>query len=386
MTPHVRGDAGHLSGRVQHGLRPGRADHYLPTLDGWRAIAILGVLVSHASDQLVGPHGRQPDARLYAFTQLGALGVDVFFGISGFLITMRLLAEFDARGSLDLRSFYVRRIFRIVPPYVAYLAGATLLAVTPGPGGWAREVASCLLFFRNYYPGGGWFTAHFWSLAIEEHFYLLWPVFLAVVAARRLTWAVVFIALAIGGWRTADDHFQILSPLSSGVAFLQRTDIRLDALLMGCVGALIFTRYRDGCVRLLHPGTWTALVLAFVVCVTARPPLSLTLTAIIVPLLLMGTVGRPGTWIGRLLESAIASWIGRVSYSLYLWQQLFLIPGDALPLSRIAPVQMLPLNLLAVFACAAGSYYAIERPLIAAGHRLAASLRSRAATQARLSL
>lgn len=350
-----------------------RLSRYLPTLDGWRAIAIVAVLISHATDQFFAPDGRYPNASLYGLTRNGEIGVDIFFGISGFLITMRLLAELDTGDRVHLAAFYTRRFFRIVPPYVVYLAIATLLAVRPGVGGWGREIASCLLFVRNYSTTGGWFTSHFWSLAIEEHFYLLWPACLALVARRNPALFAFAAASTVGAWRIVDQHAQILSPLLPGVAFYHRTDIRLDALLMGCAAAIVFARQRDWFARVMHPALWAALVVGLVFCVVRQPPLALTWMSMLVPLLLIGTVSRPTDRIGLVLEFPVVTWIGRMSYSLYLWQQLFLIPANEPQSAWLAPLQVFPLNIVAVFVCAAASYYSVERPLIKVGHRLAAA-------------
>src|SRR5258708_25275484 len=143
---------------------------YLPTLNGWRALAIFGVLICHAASVLWGVNGTHPDDRLYGLTRYGALGVDVFFGISGFLICTRLLQEEERTGRISLRNFYIRRAFRILPPYLLYLV---VLAAIAGIGLitlHAMDFVSCLLFFRNY-VAGSWYTGHFWSLAVEEHFY-----------------------------------------------------------------------------------------------------------------------------------------------------------------------------------------------------------------------
>lgn len=92
------------------------AGGYLPTLDGWRAIAILGVMVAHGTAASFGAGGAFANASLYALSRYGAMGVDVFFGISGFLICSRLIAEHRARGRINLKGFYIRRFFRIPPP------------------------------------------------------------------------------------------------------------------------------------------------------------------------------------------------------------------------------------------------------------------------------
>ena len=104
-----------------------------------------------------------------------------------------------------------------------------------------------------------------------------------------------------------------------------------------------------------------------------RLPLSLAWLAFLVPLLLAGTVLRPTGPAGRFLEWPPMRWVGRISYSLYLWQQLFLVRPE-LRIARFGPLQSPPLNVLAVFACALASYHLIERPMIRLGHRASARL------------
>ncbi len=102
---------------------------YRPTLDGWRAIAILLVMFEHCGGALFEPGGRFPNPTWFGISQHGVFGVDLFFGISGLLICGRLLDENDRTGGISLRSFYTRRVFRIIPPAFAYLATIALLAI-----------------------------------------------------------------------------------------------------------------------------------------------------------------------------------------------------------------------------------------------------------------
>src|SRR5215218_6546752 len=146
----------------------------IPTLDGWRAIAISMVLWCHVSKSELAAYG--------------GLGVDIFFGLSGLLITTLLLEEARSTGSMQLGQFYIRRAFRILPAYLLFLVGYTLIR------GWrsAWEAISCLLFFRNYASDAVTDTGslHLWSLAVEEHFYLIWPGLLVWMGVKRAkVWA-----------------------------------------------------------------------------------------------------------------------------------------------------------------------------------------------------
>src|SRR5206468_12587998 len=132
-------------------------------------------------------------------TRFGQFGVDLFFGLSGLLITRLLLQEHDRAGSFNLAQCYIRRTFRILPACFAFLATYSLLGL------WKSnvELVSSLFFFRNYVPVQltGFSTGHLWSLAIEEHFYLLWPGLLALVGPKRGKKLAAILALSFGVWR-----------------------------------------------------------------------------------------------------------------------------------------------------------------------------------------
>ena len=183
-----------------------RRGSYIPTLDGWRAISIAMVIVGHALPNT--PH----------VSLLGALGVNIFFAISGYLICTLLLKEYERNGSISLGGFYTRRVFRILPPAMAYLGVLLLLRLAP-----VSDIARCLLFAANYSVLKSYYVGHFWSLSMEEHFYLFWPTALTLLRPRR---AAIFAAVAIPVllcWREwALTH-------AIGGVFYHRTDIRLDA-------------------------------------------------------------------------------------------------------------------------------------------------------------
>jgi hypothetical protein len=194
----------------------------IPTLDGWRGIAILLVLAEHAAAS-----SRWSGAW---WAHLGSTGVDIFFVLSGYLITMRLLQECDASGRIYLNNFYRRRAFRVLPLVLIYLAAICILRTITGIR--PVEVIASLLFFRNYqfaaHPAGI-FTAHFWSLSIEEHFYLLWPALLRILGRPRALYAACAIAAASIIWRRANYLYpHIWLPSANAGLSAIRTDARLD--------------------------------------------------------------------------------------------------------------------------------------------------------------
>jgi peptidoglycan/LPS O-acetylase OafA/YrhL len=368
---------------------PRSTGEYIPTLDGWRAVAIGLVLAYHGKDSFAGLLSPSVNATLETVLKVhgvGLLGVRIFFAISGFLITRRILSDEEATGGISLKSFYLRRAFRILPASLLFTSVIGLLAVfhiLPVP--FFAWLAAVLCFINYQTRARSWYLGHYWSLAIEEHFYLLWPGFLRAVSSprRRLGIAIV-LAYAVGIWRAVAFKYGIT--YTSARDFWGRTDVMLDGLLWGCILALTFRLppLKALLVKVTAPWFWIAGVTLIAVIIAISPKVGwkagfalLSLLPMVIALMVVGTTLHPTTTIARFLETPAMRWVGRISYSLYLWQQIFLISwGASLPseanIPGIAWLQRLPFNFIAAFACAACSYYFIERPLIKIGHRLAA--------------
>jgi len=352
---------------------------YLPTLDGWRAIAIVAVLLDHAVEY----SGLSHYPKLVRFSHTGPNGVSLFFAISGFLICSRLLEEDGAFGRISLRGFYIRRAFRILPPALLYLIVIGALSmfglIIVSPWDWWSSV----LFFRNYMPpswisrGWGGYTIHYWSLAVEEHFYFLWPAALVAFGKARSRWFAISLAVTIGLWRTLDLHHHFFDRLIPGLLFGCRTDIRLDALLMGCVAALFLDNdsTRAAFIYRFKPWMWWLCVGGYaatqLIYLSQQSRSYSLFESALLPLVVVGTVYGPKTFVTVLLESGGMKWIGRLSYSLYLWQQLFSVPQFG---SNFSILQKPPLGTAMTFLCAWLSYHFIERRFIRWGHRLAPPL------------
>ena len=164
----------------------------IPSLDGWRAIGVTLVLVSHMPFS-----AGFPEPYAYQLTEVfdGELGVRLFFVLSGFLITHLLLAEARASGGISLKRFYIRRALRILPIYVAYLL---VLGVLTALGLYHDALSSwigALTFTRNMIGQGRSATVQLWSLAVEEQFYLVWPLVLGTFALWRRPRAFVWVLL-----------------------------------------------------------------------------------------------------------------------------------------------------------------------------------------------
>jgi peptidoglycan/LPS O-acetylase OafA/YrhL len=344
---------------------------YVPTLDGWRAISVLAVVFFHCFQ-----NGLRPDSLLGRVALRAHVGVDVFFAISGFLICGKLLQELKESGTISLKNFYLRRCFRIFPAVWAYLA---VLAALTGLGwiaskGW--EFGSTVFFVRNYFPlyKGviyGTYTSQFWSLAVEEHFYLLWPVTLLLLGPklRRIGWVALVVALSVFVWRTFDQAHGWLIPF--GVDVNAKTDTRIDALLWGCLVAVVYP-YLSARLKgsSLGRNLWIPVCLAVLAAIFLKNlPGGSLIKAILFPAMIMCTVISPKSLLGRFLELPLLRWIGRLSYSIYIWQQLAEF-RTGIPGSPMRLLQHFPYNIAVIFLLASGSYYLVERPMVRLGHRL----------------
>jgi peptidoglycan/LPS O-acetylase OafA/YrhL len=338
---------------------------YFPTLDGWRGLSVLAVILYHGRFGFFGI-----DSPLTRLTAHGDLGVEVFFAISGFLICDLLLRELARTGEISLRRFYLRRCFRILPAYYTALAGICLIGLLASVPVNYADLPSCLLFYRNWRPlgmdhQGGFYTAHFWTLAVEEHFYLVWPMVLTVVKPKRAGATAFVLAMLLFG----------LNNIVPSTNLIISTETRIFAILWGCLAAIYFPTIRQYAARIPFPQLWLPL-LALLLAVEKLRPHELTLfRAVLLPALVVSTVVQPASVLGRVLEWWLLRWIGVLSYSLYLWQELFLPElHAAMAQGSFRYLQQWPWNLPALLACACLSRYLIERPMIRLGHRLSERL------------
>lgn len=356
-------------------IRPRSASEsgYLPTLDGWRAVAILLVIGAH-SVSIIEASNLPARRTIISLLNHAGYGVDVFFALSGFLITTLLLMEKERSGKIDLSSFYIRRFFRIFPPMAVYLAAIWVFIPMVA---WTEILASAL-FYRNYSPGS-WYSGHFWSLSIEEHFYAIVP--LMVLMLRRNVLLAASILLIVACIAVRWYEFTYLASSFSLPQF--RTENRIDALMWGSVVAQLLQRlgWRDRLMIVTHPAMIAAIgVVAMAALVSFEgAPVRRTITAFVLALMILSTTIRPHSWVGQALEWRPVRYKGRLSYSLYIWQMVFLVSGQK-PLGEL---QSAPWAFLFVGLCAWGSYNFVEKPCIRAGHAYARRLSSNDVSQAR---
>jgi peptidoglycan/LPS O-acetylase OafA/YrhL len=355
----------------------------LPSLDGWRAVSIVLVLGTHARFTSGFPAALDP-----AFHWLfdGNLGVRTFFLISGFLITWLLLAESTQTGRINLTHFYARRALRILPVYWAYLlvlAGLQFLTTYRQ----SAEAWACnLTFTTNFYPHGSWTVGHLWSIAVEEQFYLLWPgVFVLFGLARQgMRKALLLLAVPI-----------LVAPICRLFSYLHAASVSVgalfssysflnyfDSLAMGCAGAFVYARRRDlphywlTTKPRLAAGVALGLIFlpyAFTHCFALgvfTVPFAATFQGFGIAALILQSLLLPAHGFYRVLNTVTMRKVGVLSYSIYIWQQLFCSKPEAFGWHDVWWMSF-PWWLVPVVAVSMVSYYGLERPLF----RLRARLR-----------
>jgi len=326
-----------------------RAD--IPSLDGLRAISIMLVLGGHVIGS--GPHS----VGFRVIFLHADLGVRVFFVISGFLITSILLNERAESGSISLRLFYIRRALRILPAFLLFIGCVALLSMFGVPPVPASFWLYVLTYTVNFVPDRPWVLGHLWSLSVEEQFYLLWPLVMRIAKPRTCA-AVAILAIFAGSAAHAVHRF------TGATLAINAFPFECGPIAMGCLLAMGAGKVRGLIVssKLLSDGRillFTLLLIALLDSIPTDRGVPTVVLGIITNSLVTLCVARlvfiPTGVAGRALNFAPVVLIGKLSYSLYLWQQLFLNPYSSAPVATPFPV-----NLLAAFAAASACYWGLE--------------------------
>lgn len=314
-------------------------------LDGLRGVAVSLVVLSHVQSLLSG--GRWPVwlAPLNVIAN-GALGVLIFFVLSGYLITSLLIAEHARDGRISLFGFYARRVARIFPASYLYIAVVAGLAVAGVAQVSATQIGVAALQAQNYSavlfgPGGAgpWegqrTLGHFWSLALEEQFYWLWP--LVLIRWRRHAPAIlVALILAMPAIRVVT---YLLWP-ASRLSLTSMFHTALDPIAIGCL--LAFARERASAWVARLRGRWITAAILFLFVVTPAIAETVegawtftfgrTIESLLAALVIVVLVDRPDFWLARAMRWQPIHFLGTISFSFYLWQELFCLQGAALTL------------------------------------------------------
>jgi peptidoglycan/LPS O-acetylase OafA/YrhL len=329
--------------------------YHLPQLDGLRGIAITLVTLGHLASFSL----HRWVAVANAFAQLGVL---LFFVLSGFLITTLVTAEKQKNDSVNLASFYSRRILRLAPAFLAFMAAVICLMfmnLIPRIPGY--EIAACFLYMRNIF-GRNEAVAHLWSLSLEEQFYIAWPPLVKLLAPNRLIIISISGTVILCVWRAVAMSMHLFD-YNMGIYYM-RPYFRFDSILVGCCLALCL-RYRPLAseqFQSMFKRIPTALIWGLV-CVwtligqTLSSPMYITVQMLGVTWLLFRAISAETSGI---LTASPLKFLGKLSYSLYLWQQIFLVTT----FQQWGIVGKFPFNVITCFIIALVSYFGVERPFL----------------------
>jgi peptidoglycan/LPS O-acetylase OafA/YrhL len=337
---------------------------YRPQLDGIRGAAIILVMLVHV-------HSWPPG---------GFVGVDVFFTLSGFLITTLLLEEWHARGTVSFRHFYARRALRLFPAVIVLLVAYSIFALVSGGSDLGTRLAGIGYGFAYV---SNWAQAYglafpeqeigfLWTLAIEEQFYLLWPsllllaVHLGRLFPRRLIVAILGGVVAVWVWRIVLVHAEV-----EGQRIYFGTDTRLDQLLLGAALAAWFVQRPPaaaGSLALRLAG-W-----AGVIFLTWRlfdpvyfrgwyPTIGLAAIGVASTAIIACVVTDSSSVLNWLLDMRWLRWVGALSYSLYLWHVPAIRLVEDSPLGQSTALRILG-GITLSFILAAASYRYVEQPFL----------------------
>jgi peptidoglycan/LPS O-acetylase OafA/YrhL len=362
------GDEHRLSNQaVAYPLGKLLAGSHLPALDGLRTVAVVTVILGHVG-----------------FAVPADLGVSVFFVLSGFLITWLLLKERARTGAVSLKTFYLRRAFRLLPAYYVFLALslANYYGRSHGAGTTRTDIIlPSLLYYANYFNAFHDHPptpiSHTWSLAVEEQFYVVWPLAFCFFFARGRRAVIRFLSIAIvlvAAWRSF-----LYCDVQVGTAYVYNAfDTRFDNLAIGCLAAVLAQSPRTGAMaqtisrRSIYPAITILLILA-----SRSMPLiyhfsaGFTVDAVLIAvaiLQIMQLASRPA-W--RWLDHPAVRYVGTISYPMYLYHGLCnSFAAQVVPNPSRLPARFL----IAITACillGTMSFYLVEKPFLRLRQRFA---------------
>ncbi len=336
----------------------------IPSLDGLRAISISLVLLAHASLLADFPSWLRPASHF------ALLGVRIFYVISGYLITTLLLREWDRKQQIDLRRFYLRRTLRIFPPYYVFLASVAIA----GACGWLDLSGArwfpALTYTSNIFRPHSWFIGHSWTLSIEEQFYICWPLVLSTLGRKGALKVALLVLICSPILRVGS--FLILHNPRAGEI------IGFDSIAAGCTLALVAPMLASNELwnRISHSRAFLVVPLIGLVVhwIGAKGirwdwafdiALGQTIVALVIAITIAWSLGHSSGVVFSALNFKPVRWLGILSYSIYLWQEIFLW--------QASPLYLWTAVLLTLLA-ATMSFALIERPALSlrrkAEHRL----------------
>lgn len=363
--------------RAPHpGRRRGKSRH-IPALDGLRAFAVLAVIAYHMG---------------FDWAPGGLLGVTMFFVLSGYLITGLLLKEYGETHTISLKNFWVRRVRRIIPAVVFCVLGTGLLCAIFDPALLTKmrpDIVPTLLFVNNWWQifhNVSYFEAlgepspltHCWSLSIEEQFYLLWPVLLLVLlklGVRKKTLRNLTLVLAV---LSAAEMALLFSPYVDPSRIYYGTDTRAFSLLIGSFLAFVwpYQRLTERAGEAMSPGGRLAFNLVGIAAVVGLVAM-IAVTNGFAPFIYQGglvlcsvltavaiaVMVHPISWLGKILGWKPLVFIGKISYSMYLWHFPLILLMTPNNLVGDPPLWLCLVQFVVIVGVTCFSYYVIENPI-----------------------
>ena len=369
---------------------------YRPELDGLRAIAVISIMLGHSSLLAKGADLLSPGASFPTLLRGGVFGVDIFFVLSGFLITALLLIEHSTFGRIDFKAFYIRRVLRLLPAMFLLLLGCLIYVLLLRPEGSQfgfRAILSAAFYISNFV-----FIRHgnllgmltpTWSLSVEEQFYSLWP--LVLLICLRLKRQRMFHFILLGAVCAALLRARLYGlSVKTGHSMLGAVADRLllaraDSLLCGALAAMTV------CWQLYSPqkhltswriaGWISGLLLGVMLCLARSYGASLfyytyACASVLTAILIVALITAPPPLLRVVLTFPPLVYTGRISYGLYLFHvpvyclMPATVPALLLPIGGGNAYIMYIVSVITAFLIASASYYLIERKFLKLKHRL----------------
>lgn len=348
-----------------------QSSRYMPGLDGLRAIAVIAIIIYHLNPRWLPG---------------GFLGVDTFFVISGYLITSLLLREYYNTQMIDLKNFWIRRLRRLIPA-VFFMVGAVITYVLIFESGMIRTVKedgiAAFIYMSNWWyiiEDVSYFEAaeprplmHLWSLAIEEQFYIIWPVILLILLLKVKNYKYIMMIVFLMTVISLIWMMMLTLPYEDNSRVYFGTDTRLQTLLLGVLLAYIWPPFRlkrdigpkikiwiDG----IGIGALLILIIFFITVDDSSHWIyygGLYLITLVTLLLIASSV-HPSTILPKILGNPLFLWVGTRSYSLYLWHYPIITLININFVQGQIPFYIVLLQVLLTIICAEISFKWIETP------------------------
>jgi len=345
---------------------------HIRCLDGLRACAIVLVICSHLLLTEIPLWFRS----IFEYWDAGTVGVRLFFLISGFLIATLLNKELSETGRVNFVKFFMRRVLRIFPAYYFYLLVLTFLSIWGIISIDSSAIVFALFYIQNLnafqnttvFPSS-WLVNHAWSLSVEEQFYILFPFLLkriVSIVTNHLFKCLIVMTAVCSFFRVLNYSFPEISLVTGGV-FLMHCDF----LFYGVVLAILLNRHREQLKRKMFGlRNWLLLMATIILVFSSKVEYYSALHFLVSGNLILFSnlyillffLLFPNSTLGHLLETKPFRLIGKLSYSLYIWQQLFLGSTDLWLKQK--SLTTYPANIVMIFICACCSFVFIEKPFL----------------------